>query len=887
MASAVSVYEDHGVGSQRKLVKKPVALKTGAKITSPVPTRRRKSPSPLPPKQGKVSGTISVDAMLPDTLLASRLSRNVSNQKEHRPQVTRRDIASMSAKGPHQLVYELQALQLELGTRDEELQRAQREVEAARIRYVDLYDNSPAGYLTLDTEGKIVEANLTAGTILDINRKLLIGQPLTQFIAQNNQAVFRLHWQKVLKSDIRQRCEVQLRKVIGAVRFVSIESGAAQDESGHTTRWRTILQDITERKQAAEKIAQLVERLELATSAAHIGVWDWNIQQNELVWDDRMFALYGVKKGHFGGAYDAWLSGVHPADQARCDEAVQQALRMEKAYDIEFRIRWPSGTVRVIKADAQVIWGMDGTPLRMTGVNYDITDRKRAEDALQTTKEQLQQTLIASNTGLWDWNTDTNEVSFSKEWKSQLGYGEEELANEFETWTTLLHAEDRDRVMAYVRAYLDNPVGNYQQEFRLRHKNGSYRWIAAVASFMVETDGRKVHLLGAHTDITERKQLEAQFRQAQKMEAVGRFSAAVAHDFNNLLTVINGYSKLLTDRLPSEDPRHKMAAETLAAGQRAGALTGQLLAFSRRQVLKLEPINLNDSIQSISSMLGRLLGEDVTLMLDLASSLWSVGADKGQIDQVVMNLAVNARDAMPNGGELTISTHHALFTPEAPDPHGIMPSGHYVELSIRDTGQGMNPETMAHIFEPFFTTKELGKGTGLGLATVYGIVKQSQGYIFVESAPDQGTTFHLYYPRVSAAPILAETKPVVRMRGSETLLVVEDQDSVRSLIVGVLMREGYRVIEAAKVEDALRVAASLPEPVQALVTDIVMPQISGHLLAKRLRLVWPDLRVLFMSGHSDLAQPGLSEEPRTAYIQKPFLPKDLAARLREILDKSI
>jgi signal transduction histidine kinase/CheY-like chemotaxis protein len=441
--------------------------------------------------------------------------------------------------------------------------------------------------------------------------------------------------------------------------------------------------------------------------------------------------------------------------------------------------------------------------------------------------------------------------------------------------------------VAYARAYLENPVGNYQQEFRLRHKDGSYRWIAAVASFMVEPDGRKVHLLGAHTDITERKQLEAQFRQAQKMEAVGRFSAAVAHDFNNLLTVINGYSKVLTDRLPAEDPRYKMAAEILAAGQRAGALTGQLLAFSRRQVLKLEPINLNDSIQSISSMLSRLLGDDVTLTLDLAPNLWSVGADKGQFDQVVMNLAVNARDAMPNGGGLTISTHHALFTPEAPDPHGIMPSGHYVELRIRDTGQGMNPETMAHIFEPFFTTKELGKGTGLGLATVYGIVKQSQGYIFVDSAPDQGTTFHLYYPRVAAAPIVAETKPVVRARGSEALLVVEDQDSVRSLIVGVLMREGYRVIEAAKVEDALRVAASLPEPVQALVTDIVMPQLSGHFLAKRLRLVWPDLRVLFMSGHNDLVQLDLADEPRTAYIQKPFLPNELAEQLRVFLDKQI
>jgi PAS domain S-box-containing protein len=512
---------------------------------------------------------------------------------------------------------------------------------------------------------------------------------------------------------------------------------------------------------------------------------------------------------------------------------------------------------------------------------------KRTEDGLQTTKEQLEQLLGASNTGLWNWNTDTNEMCFSREWRFQLGYGEAELANSFETWSRLLHAEDRNRAIAYVQAYLKNPVGNYRQEFRLRHKDGSYRWIAAAASFVTEADGRQVLLLGSHTDITERKQLEIQFWQAQKMEAVGRFSASVAHDFNNLLLVINGYSKMLTDRLPSEDPRYKMAAEALAAGHRAAELTKQLLAFSRRQVLKLESISLNDSIHSIGSMLELVLGETVKLTLNLESDLWSVSADKGQFEQVAMNLVINARDAMPNGGELTITTRNVELTVEKPDPHGIMPFGLYVQLSIRDTGQGMSQETMSHIFKPFFTTKESGKGTGLGLATVYGIVKQCRGYVFADSALGQGTTFHLYYPRVVAAPIVAEAAPVVRAKGLETLLVVEDQDSIRSLIVGVLIQEGYRVIEAAKVEDALRVAASLPEPVQALVTDIVMPQMSGPALAERLRLVWPDLRVFFMSGYSGIELPDLLDKPENACIQKPFLPKDLVEQLRVLLDKPI
>jgi PAS domain S-box-containing protein len=476
---------------------------------------------------------------------------------------------------------------------------------------------------------------------------------------------------------------------------------------------------------------------------------------------------------------------------------------------------------------------------------------------------------------------------FSREWISHLGYEEEKLANDFETWTTLLHPDDRDRVLAYLRAYQENPVGNYRQEFRARHRDWSYRWIASTASFVREPDSRQIRLLGSDSDITDRKQLEAQFYQAQKMEAVGRFSASVAHDFNNMLTVINGYSALLIDLLPPEDPRHKMVAETLGAGERAAALTKQLLAFSRRHVLKLEPINLNDSIGSISLMLNRVLGEDVPLTLDLAPNLRPTSADKGQFDQVVMNLAVNSRDAMPDGGELTIATHNVEWTEEAPDPHGIMSPGHYVELSIRDTGQGMSPETMAHIFEPFFTTKEIGKGTGLGLATVYGIVKQSQGYIFVDSMIGHGTTFHLYYPRVAAATAAVETATLRPTRGSETLLVVEDQDSVRSLIVGVLMREGYRVIEAANGEDALRVAVSLHEPVQALVTDVIMPQMSGLVLAKRLRRVWPELPVFFMRGYSGIDMSNILDKPGNDCIQKPFLPKDLVQRLREFLDKSI
>ncbi len=387
-------------------------------------------------------------------------------------------------------------------------------------------------------------------------------------------------------------------------------------------------------------------------------------------------------------------------------------------------------------------------------------------------------------------------------------------------------------------------------------------------------------------DVTERKRLEEQLRQAQKMDAVGRLAGGVAHDFNNLLTIINGYSAMLIDRLPPEDPRQKMAVETLKAGERASELTKQLLAFSRKQVLLPQPLNFNESLRLVSSMLSRLLGEEVTLTLDLAPDLWSINGDKGQLNQVTLNLAINARDAMPNGGNLTIATRNLSLTQKGSDRYGLVPPGDFVHVSVRDTGRGMSPETLSHLFEPFFTTKEVGQGTGLGLATVYGIVKQSQGYIFTDSTPDQGTTFHLYYPRVIAAPTVTETPPVRHRKGSENLLVIEDQDSVRALIVQALKQDGYQVIEAANGEEALGVAASLSEPIQALVTDIIMPQMSGLVVAERLRHIWPGTKVLFMSGYADLTKPASLDGPGTAFIQKPFLPDELTRHLRDLLDRS-
>ena len=918
----------------------------------------------------------------------------ILEQTEERQRTPHRDVADMPVEDLRQLLHELQVRQTELEVQNEKLHQARTEG----------YDFSPTGQLTMDILGKIVEANLRAATLMGIDREKLIGQPFIRFVAQDCQDIFHWHCQKVLKTGVRQSCEMQLQKKSGAPHWVHLESLAVNRESGPVTHWQTALldiseqkrtagalrlakfsmeraadaaywidqqarildvneaaslmlgyskdelctmtvhdlnpdfqtdmwlefwaetqrhrtmvletahrakngrlipvevsvnylfyegkeyhcafvRDITERKRVAEEIAQLAERLELATRAAQIGVWDWNILKNELVWDDRMFALYGTEKEDFGGAYVAWLSSVHPDDRVRCDEAIQQALRAGTPYDIDFRIRWPTGVVRVIKASGQVIRDPDGTPLRMTGVNYDITDRKQAEEALRANERLLNNILENIPSFVFATDRQHRYILLSDDLARFYGKSKEELLGK--THHSVFPENVADAIQAFNEQIMTSGVSQQLEEVVESPVGGMPRVLSINKSPLRDEQGQIYGISGIATDITEHKRLEAQFRQAQKMDAVGRLAGGVAHDFNNLLTVINGYSAMLIERLAQEDPKHEMAVETLKAGERASELTKQLLAFSRKQVLTPQPLNFNESLRLISSMLSRLLGEEVTLIMDLAPDLWLINGDKGQLNQVTMNLAINARDAMPNGGNLTITTRNLSVTPEWLDRYQIMPQGDYVHVSVHDTGHGMSPETLSHLFEPFFTTKEVGQGTGLGLATVYGIVKQSQGYIFTDSALDQGTTFHLYYPRVIAAAAVAPTLPIGHKKGLEHLLIVEDQDSVRALILQALKQDGYRVIEAASGEDALRKASSLSEPIQALITDVIMPHMSGLVLAERLRVIWPNIRVLFMSGYVDTSQSAFLDEPTAAFIQKPFLPDDLARQLRNLLDKSI
>jgi two-component system cell cycle sensor histidine kinase/response regulator CckA len=452
-----------------------------------------------------------------------------------------------------------------------------------------------------------------------------------------------------------------------------------------------------------------------------------------------------------------------------------------------------------------------------------------------------------------------------------------------------VHPDDRPLLEESAREAFRGGTGR-RIEYRMRHKDGTWRILESTASPVRNSSGGVEKLVIVNRDITDRKKLEEQFRQAQKMEAVGRLSGGVAHDFNNLLGVIIGYGEILQEGLAPGDRLRRSADEILAAGRRAAGLTRQLLAFSRQQVLEPTVLNLNNAVKNMESMLRRLIGEDVDLSSNLDPALGAVKADPGQIEQVIMNLAVNARDAMPQGGKLIIETSNTemdeSFVRRYPYP--VKP-GMYVRLMVSDTGTGMDAATRARIFEPFFTTKAKGQGTGLGLSMVYGVVKQSGGYIDVYSELGLGTTFKIYLPRVDEP--LAVHQPAAALastlRGAETVLLVEDEVALRDLTSSLLEMCGYTVLQASNGGEALDVSQHHAGPIDLLLTDVVMPGISGRVLADQLIQLRPQIKVIFMSGYTGqtVGAHGIID-PGSLFLQKPFTRDLLAHKLREALDGS-
>jgi len=518
-------------------------------------------------------------------------------------------------------------------------------------------------------------------------------------------------------------------------------------------------------------------------------------------------------------------------------------------------------------------------------------ERRRAEEALRRSQAHLAKAQEVAGLGSWELDlanlddVDRNPLWWSDEVYRIFGHEAGAFAASNEAFFRAVHADDVPRIREAVGRAVRDGVP-YVVEHRIIRPSGEERIVQERSHIERDDAGRPVRMIGTVLDVTERRHLEEQFRQSQKMEAIGRLAGGVAHDMNNLLTAILGSTELLLLDLPAGPTRDEVA-EMRAVAERAADLVRRLLAFSRRQVLEPRVLDLNDLVGNLQKMLRRLIGEDVELRFAPGPRLGAVRADPGQLEQVILNLAVNARDAMPQGGRLTIETANADLDDAYVHRHAGVTPGPYVLLSVSDNGIGMDKDTLAHLFEPFFTTKPRGQGTGLGLATVYGIVKQSGGHVWAYSEPARGATFKVYLPRADDM-VAAEATPAAAAgpaRGSETVLLIEDEQVVRVLARKVLAQHGYTVLEAAGAEEALALVAQHFGSIHLILTDVVMPGMSGRELARRLAARLPEIKVLYMSGYSDdaVVRHGVLD-PGTAFIQKPFTPHGLARKVRDVLD---
>jgi two-component system cell cycle sensor histidine kinase/response regulator CckA len=593
------------------------------------------------------------------------------------------------------------------------------------------------------------------------------------------------------------------------------------------------------------------------------------------------------------------LDTIHPEDRSRVRGACARVIERCADDRVEYRLLEPDGRTRRIRNAFRAVCD-NGRARRLVGAMLDVTDsdepRPRegspgttahtaAEAALLEREHVYQSTFDDALIGLAQTSLEGRFLLVNRRLCDLLGYTPDELkAVDF---MTISHPDDVAQDVDAKERMIAGAIDRYTREKRYRRKDGGFVWTNLTVSLHCRVSGEPSYFITTIEDITERKRAEEEARQLHKMEAIGRLAGGIAHDFNNLLTAIVGYADLALTQLGADNPVSRDLQEIRVAGQSAASLTRQLLAFSRKQMLQPVVLDLNMVVTRLNGLLVRLIGEHIRLEWRLARPLDRVTADPGQIEQVILNLALNARDAMPRGGTLSIETANVELDAGYASNHPEAAAGRHVLLAISDTGVGMDRAVQKHVFEPFYTTKEVGKGTGLGLATVYGIVKQSGGSIFVYSEPGRGTTFKIFLPcaDVAAEVAIAQPHTVRALDGHETILLVEDQPEVRAVARVALTRHGYTVLEASQGDEALRIEKDHHERIHLLLTDVVMPAMGGRELAQRLRERRPDVRVLYTSGYTDdaIVHHGVIE-PGVAFIQKPFTPTGLLRKVREVLD---
>jgi PAS domain S-box-containing protein len=580
----------------------------------------------------------------------------------------------------------------------------------------------------------------------------------------------------------------------------------------------------------------------------------------------------------------SWRGLYDPKEVERVQAEIRETLKKDGKWYGPLAIHHRDGTV--VPMEMAITALPDGGTVC---VCRDVTARRNAEKAREEAEAKFRMLVekVAAISYIAELGVHGEWLYVSPQVEAIFGFSASEWLKDSREWVKHVHSEDFEIVEAAEEA--SRRGERFQAEYRVIRKDGKVIWVSDTA-VVVEGSGAHPLMEGIIVDITERKQLESQLQQARRMEAIGRLAGGIAHDFNNLLTIIKGYAELAMKRPKVSPELHTDIERIEDASERASTLVRQLLAFSRRQVLQPKLLDLNSIVLGLDKLLRRLMDEDIQMSTHPGKNIGTIKADPGQIEQVIMNLVVNARDAMPKGGRLTVETADVELDAAYASEHVTVKPGRYLMLAVTDTGTGMSPDTVAHIFEPFYTTKEGGRGTGLGLSTVYGIVKQSEGYVWVYSELGRGSTFKVYLPRVDgpAEALPAAKVPAANQTGSETILLVEDQPQVRELAEMVLGGKGYSVVVAATPEEAERVCEQRDREIHLLLTDVIMPGVSGRELARRLTARQPNMRVLYMSGYTFnvMAQGGMLEDG-VAFLQKPFTPSTLADKVREVLDRSV
>jgi len=577
------------------------------------------------------------------------------------------------------------------------------------------------------------------------------------------------------------------------------------------------------------------------------------------------------------------MDQIHPDDRAAVQAAAEVARRTGVSRNLEYRFRHKDGTWRVLESTSSVIPNSKGEPVKLVIVNRDVSERKRASEALRLSEASFRSVIENAPYGIYRANASGQLLHANPAMRKMLGY--ESIADLLQSnLAAHIYRDPHDHQR--LNPLFESAQANHDIEAIWKRKDGSPLTVRCSGQLVRNEGQQEAYFEVFVEDVTEKRVLEGQLRMAQKMEAIGRLSGGIAHDFNNLLGVTIGFSQVLKKKLGEGHALWEHADEIEKAGKRGASLTRQLLAFSRQQVLQPAVLNLNDLVVEMGKMLTRLIGENIELTTTLDPTLAKVKADLSQMEQVLMNLVVNARDAMPTGGKLLIETSNVTFDEVYTRHHPGSKPGRYVMLAVTDTGNGMDTETLAHVFEPFFTTKERGKGTGLGLATVYGVVKQSGGYISVESELKKGSSFRVHLPLLeepaAAIPLAAPSQQFVR--GTETVLLAEDADPLRRLAQALLEENGYRVMAAENGARALEIAQQHRGQIDLLLTDVIMPGMNGPALAKILRPLHTEMKVLYMSGYTDsaIADEGVLEAG-VYLLQKPFTEETLLQKVHEVL----